>query len=1668
MDSRRLSAIAIFAKTDIVWDLRKTHSSTRYHKTRLQSDGLTQADERRMAAVRGAAAAEFLPWPNALIRPIIQVDESPTTHTEPGPFLDHEIHIPAVESWVDFDQLRQGSAIVSTPPPKNKVVKTEDEDFQMEFHPAPAGKRNGSTFTDPPAKRVKKEEPLASEPHNVEVFSTSLSFRLESDDEESSGKLKDAIFRDVQLSEVLPMTKLEAAILLRHSAVEVKTGLSETGSSLAICVLPIVNTQSEVFPQTLMPWRITNGPWLQAALQLARSGIIQLKSTLHIESLGTVLRLEITGTLGKKAFIFEDDPLSSHSEPLGLLMELMQLARFASVDSNSMEESYRKRRLDASAIYSVLSPAQVDGTPDLLQPPDLFPTLLPFQRRSTAFLLGREGRKVTHDTLVDLHDAEMTSSGLNSLGTWWYRIHDGLYYNCLTGAFTTKIEATRYDCISGALLAEEMGLGKTVEILALTLLNAAPRRRISQPAYEDPTSEVMVKPVKATLIVCPSLLQKQWVDEIRRHAPSLNVYLFAGHVQATRDTPKRSDWHEFAASFDIIVVSFTVLQRELSVAMKENPRSRRAPRKYERPRCPLIQLEFFRVVCDEIQMVGNTTSAAEVVSMIPRVHSIAVSGTPVKHINDLQAFFRFLRIGNVHPNLLKGEGASLFAPHLFRALTNLTTRHLKSAVKDELTLPRQDRYVMPIDFTAVETAYYEDVWNAALLNLGLDSQGGPTREDWQLDELLMRRQLLLLRQACTHPQVAGRVLGSGHMAQGNLRTMAEVLAFMKEQATSEMYKARNVATTKSIDRAASILQDKEDTTRHELAQVALEACIEVLQADIKGLEHESVLAAKEGPGYRFDTVEIEDEKARDDPLGSDPRNAKELARASHRLAVAQRLRLRTEHLARAAHWLGNVFYQRGELETEDGQKMALKEKEDEAYNLAEETRQNLLGEAREGVERISRSSRRTRVQFGQKEMVEDPARYEKPTILGKQLFDLIRERIQLLNDNSAAVFEWRKNIIEALYTPVNREVSTENEDDDQYAEALDTQHNAEVLLQSYRPLLARRQAILTHQVAVGATDTPAALKDLEVILKLAGQNRRRAQLLGQAEQMPDQDVSFEQQVLGEVDASKLLHYRKLVQQMEELSLPSLQSEKNVKDFAKARALAIEINDSDDDDEEEEGGKEPLSGALTKLQAEFKEMLDRANVPQLEEAIIQEAQKQLRAMLKHQNGLLDALRKELDAFARIFNSRAEYFKQLQALSDALVDMPVAEGKLVNALREMQNEQDNALVTAKKQESRLRYLDYLGKMEAQGLDAEARKCIICTDEINIGLLLSTCGHIVCQKCFGSWYSTNKTCPICRAKISGPNDYHRVVYSRPEDEDEQRGTNGDASSTVKSSRAPKLSFNVVPLSLRRQIEQVPCLGRYGSKLEMLVRHLVYISRQDASEKTIVFSAFARGLELVSDALRQNGLRYVHVSGSGGGANTSELVRRFTEGDTSVMLLHSEATSAGLNLMATKNIIMLEPLVNSGAERQALGRIHRIGQTKETNVFVYYVRDSVEERILSLAAHRGQSLFLKPSSIESAESELDSGQVIADNTASKKERGDYVNSTDDLLSCFFSEHFTGDHSSTEISVVAPSSNQGQGQGGDARPLSDAEHARAARLEAIRRRELVAQQSGSTSGHRG
>merc|ERR1711862_1032673 len=107
------------------------------------------------------------------------------------------------------------------------------------------------------------------------------------------------------------------------------------------------------------------------------------------------------------------------------------------------------------------------------------------------------------------------------------------YYNQLTK--TTHWEFPLNDMthkksknsIRGGILADEMGMGKTIEILSLILTNTPHLlTRIQNynfdgkpnQDYSNPNSKIPLNETHSTLIICPLSVLTQWTQEMQNHS----------------------------------------------------------------------------------------------------------------------------------------------------------------------------------------------------------------------------------------------------------------------------------------------------------------------------------------------------------------------------------------------------------------------------------------------------------------------------------------------------------------------------------------------------------------------------------------------------------------------------------------------------------------------------------------------------------------------------------------------------------------------------------------------------------------------------------------------------------------------------------------------------------------------------------------------------------------------------------------------------------------------------------------------------------------------------------------------------------------------------------------------------------------------------------------------
>ncbi len=164
-----------------------------------------------------------------------------------------------------------------------------------------------------------------------------------------------------------------------------------------------------------------------------------------------------------------------------------------------------------------------------------------------------------------------------------------------------------------------------------------------------------------------------------------------------------------------------------------------------------------------------------------------------------------------------------------------------------------------------------------------------------------------------------------------------------------------------------------------------------------------------------------------------------------------------------------------------------------------------------------------------------------------------------------------------------------------------------------------------------------------------------------------------------------------------------------------------------------------------------------------------------------------------------------------------------------------------------------------------------------------------------------------------------------------------------------------------------RVIAVGDYGAKVDALVRCIRALRCADEAggggggaaaaaaaaprrrrTQSLVFSQSAAALAIVAHALSANGVRALRVKSA---ADTARAVAAFaSDDDVAALLMRFAAGAEGLNLTTANHVFLLEPLLDAGAEAQAVGRVFRMGQTRQTYVHRLIARGTVDEAVLAV----------------------------------------------------------------------------------------------------------------------
>lgn len=155
---------------------------------------------------------------------------------------------------------------------------------------------------------------------------------------------------------------------------------------------------------------------------------------------------------------------------------------------------------------------------------------------------------------------------------------------------------------------------------------------------------------------------------------------------------------------------------------------------------------------------------------------------------------------------------------------------------------------------------------------------------------------------------------------------------------------------------------------------------------------------------------------------------------------------------------------------------------------------------------------------------------------------------------------------------------------------------------------------------------------------------------------------------------------------------------------------------------------------------------------------------------------------------------------------------------------------------------------------------------------------------------------------------------------------------------------------------------------------RKLLELLRRAGEAKALVFANFRATLDRLSRVLGDAGIAHVVFSGAQSAAEKADAVAAFR--DRVGVMLCSQSGGEGHNLQFANTLINFDLPWNPMQIEQRVGRVHRIGQTREVFIFNLCTAGSLEERILRLLHDKVRMFELVVGEVGSILGNLEGGE--------------------------------------------------------------------------------------------
>ncbi|KAF5771200.1 putative DNA helicase chromatin regulator PHD family [Helianthus annuus] len=1080
----------------------------------------------------------------------------------------------------------------------------------------------------------------------------------------------------------------------------------------------------------------------------------------------------------------------------------------------------------------------------------------------------------------------------------------------------------------------------------------------------------------ATLVVCPAPILPQWRAEITRHTRpgSLKVYVYEG-VKTTTFSSKPVPKIGELITADIVLTTYDVLREDLSHDTDRHVGDRR-PLRYQK-RYPVIptlltRIFWWRLCLDEAQMVeGNTTAATEMAMRLHAMYRWCVTGTPIqRELDDLYGLLRFLKANPYDIRKLwvdvimdpyeGGDAGAIEFTH--NLLKQIMWRSSKAHVADELLLPPQEECLSWLSLTPIEEHFYQrqhetcltyarEVIQSSKRNVSEDQTAGVDSSDSVLTHVeaaKLLNSLLKLRQACCHPQVGSSGLRS---LQQTPMTMEEILMVLvgKTKVEGEEALRKLVVALNGLAGIAIIKQDfpqaislykealelaeehSEDFRVDPLLNIHIHYNLsEILPLTSDGQPYSKCSGPESCDGNsNSNTCKTCDDEIHDrnnilngsNDKKNTPISFQSLQMTCNKLkqkflsAFNTRLYVAQQEFRKSYELVCDALNDRRNQHTAWWAE-CLQVVEQDKESSTDFMRK--IGDAVSGTLNTSRTSRLADWSI-------TALKYYIQTGLDS-LEDSRRTLLNRLLELDRSMENPRQEDVERVRYCPNCQVN---------GDGLICVHcELDELFQVYEARLFRLNkghdggVITSAEEAVDLQKKKSALNRFYWTLSqpdkgpqsssVNNEDDGRKRGIGE-KVMVSKSPSDLEVVLGIIKSYSKAHLDKEAMSAAKKHLSLLEGMR--KEYAQARSLAI-------------------------AQAQVLNAHDELNM----------ATSRLRLRENEDDKSIDALSLEELEIASVENS-SEKFVALSSLSRIKGQLRYLKG-LVQSKQNSHSagecKPSHAQVTTNP--------DANDKGENEKtVRLEDDTCPVCQERLSNPKMVFRCGHSTCCKCFlgmtERWIYRNGTshdkwvmCPTCRQHT----EYGNVAYV--------------VDTLNKSSDVSVYSFESSEASMTVK-------GSYSTKIVAVTRRILCIGSTNPKAKILVFSSWNDVLDVLEHAFTANDISFIRMKGGrkshvaisrfkgeqvGVNEHVDKKNRQSKTNSVQVLLLLIQHGANGLNLLEAQHVILVEPLLNPAAEAQAIGRVHRIGQTNKTLVHRFIVKDTVEESLYKLNKSRNSGSYI------------------------------------------------------------------------------------------------------------